>query len=60
MCIRAVEADLGLLEYVPDWFVAQRQIDLWHDHDHWHDDDKLTKWYEGYQKRKAQKATIKE
>ena len=50
MCIRAVEADLGLLEYVPDWFVAQRQIDLWHNHDHWHDDDKLTKWYEGCQK----------
>ena len=23
MCIRAVEAGFGLLEYVPDWFVTQ-------------------------------------
>ena len=60
MCIRAVEAGLGLLEHVPDWFVIQGQIDLWHDDDYWHDDDKLIKWYEGYQKRNAQKASIKE
>ena len=59
MCIRAVEAGLGLLEHVPDWFVTQGQIDLWHDDDYWHDDDKHIKWYEGYQKRMAQKAKIK-
>ena len=56
MCIRAVEVGLGLLEYVPDWFVTQVQIGLWHDDDYWHHDDKLIKWYEGYQKRKDQKA----
>ena len=28
MCIRAVEAGLGLLEYVPDWFVTQQQIKI--------------------------------
>ena len=56
MCIRAVEAGLVLLEYVHDWFVTRGQIYLWHDEDYWHDDDKLIKWYEGYQKRKAQKA----
>ena len=55
MCIRAVEAGLGLLEHVPDWFVIQGQIDLWHDDDYWHDDDKLIKGYEDYQKRMAQK-----
>ena len=60
MCIRAVEAGLRLLEYVPDWFVTQGQIDLWHDDNYWHDDDKLIKWYEGYEKRKVQKAKIKE
>ena len=60
MCIRAVEGDLGLLEYVPDWFVTQQQIKRWHDGYYWHDDDKLIKWYESYKKRKAQKASIKE
>ena len=60
MCIRAVEAGLGLLEYVPDWFVAQGQIKIWHDEYYWHDDVGIIKWYEGYQKRKAQKAKIKE
>ena len=59
MCIRAVGAGLGLLEYVPDWLVAPGQIDLWHNDDYWHDNDKLIKWYEGYKKRKAQKAQIK-
>ena len=38
----------------------QGQIDLWHDDNYLHDDDKFIKWYEGYQKRKAQKAKIKE
>ena len=38
-------------------FVTQKQVDLW-------DDDKIFKrykaeWYEGYKKRKAQKAQIK-
>ena len=38
-------------------FVTQKQVDLW-------DDDKFFKrykaeWYEGYKKRKAQKAQIK-
>ena len=60
MCIRAVEAGLGLLEYVLDWFATQGQIDLWHDDDYWYDDDKLIKWYEGYQKWKVQKAKITE
>ena len=36
------------LEYVADWFV--RQVKIWND-----DDDKLTEWYDGYQKRKARK-----
>ena len=60
MCIRAVKAGLGLLEHVPDLFVTQGQIDLWHDDDYWHHDDGIIKWYEGYQKPKAQKASIKE
>ena len=60
MCIRAVEVDPGLLDYIPDWFVIQQQIKIWRDEDEYCDDDELIKWYEGYQKRKAQKVKIKE
>ena len=61
MCDKAVEEDPGLLEYVPDWFVTQEQIELWDDDDDYDDDDdKLAGWYNGYKKRKAQKAKIKE
>ena len=45
---------------LPDWFVTQQQIDVWYDDHYWYDNDKLIEWYEGYQKRKAQKAKIKE
>ena len=41
-----------LLKYVPDWFVTQQQIKIWH--------SGLDKWYDGYQRRKAQKAKIKD
>ena len=59
MCDKAVEEDLYLLEYVPDWFVKQQHIEVWgHDVDYY-DDDKLIEWHEDYQKRKAQNAQIK-
>ena len=57
MCKRAIEADLYTLVFCPDWFVTQEQIKSWYDDDY---DDEATGWYEGYQKRKAQKASIKE
>ena len=59
MCDKAVEEDPRLLEYVPDWFVTQEQIELWDDDDDYDDDDdKLIGWYNGYKKRKAQKGQI--
>ena len=57
MCKRAIEADLYTLVFCPDWFVTQEQIKSWYDDDY---DDEATGWYEGYQKRKAQKVSIKE
>ena len=60
MCIREVEADLGLLEHVPGWFVTQQQLKIWHDDNDYCNDDELIDWYNGFQKRKAQKAKIKE
>ena len=58
MCKKSVELDLLSLIYVPDLFVTQQQIKPWDD-----DNDlyyELIKWYEGYEKRKAQKAKIEE
>ena len=59
MCNKAAIEDPSSLEYVPDWFVTQQQIELWDD-DESYDDDEIIEWYEGDQKRKAQKAKIKE
>ena len=56
----AVMEDPSSLEYVPDWFVTQQQIELWDDDDEYYDDDKIIEWLEGHQKRKAQKAKTKE
>ena len=39
---------------------SHQQIDVWYDDDDYCDDDDIIDWYNGYQKRKAQKAKIKE
>ena len=62
MCNEAVELDPSFLQYVPNWFATQQQLKLWYDTDDWlirwwYND---IKWYKGYQKRKTQKASIKE
>ena len=71
---KTVKEDSSPLQFVPDWFVKQEQIDLWDDDKsyEWHDDgkdkffdgyddeDNFFDQYEDYQKRKAQKASIKE
>ena len=60
ICDKAVRDDPSSLRYLPDWFLAQKQqLKLWHD-DYYFNGDKLIKWHDGYQKRKAQKASIKE
>ena len=56
MCNKVVRMDVWLLNYVPNWFVKQQQEKLWHDGDDFYDDDEITGWNDGYQKRKAQKA----
>ena len=59
ICNKAVRMDPQLLN-VPDWFVTQQQIKSRHDDDYYCDDSKLVRWHDGYQKRKTQKAKIKE
>ena len=53
MCIRAVEQSVGLLGYVPDWFVTQGKLKIWHDDNDYCNNNKLLEWYDGYQKRKT-------
>ena len=60
MCDKAIKDDPSSLQFVPDWFVTQEQIDIWYDDNYWYHNDELIEWYEGYKKRKAQKAKIKE
>ena len=58
--IDGVRRDPYSLQFVPDSLVTQQQIDIWYDDDEYCDDDGVIKWYQVYQKRRAQKAKIKE
>ena len=61
MCDKSMRDYLFSLQQVADWFVTQEQIDIRYDDDYVYiNNNKLIKWYDGYQKRKAQKAKIKE
>ena len=64
MCERVVEKFPRALENVSDWLVTQQQVDTWHDyHCHCHctyHNNEIIQWYDGYQKRKAQNALVKE
>ena len=60
MCDKAVRDYLFSLKFVPDYFVTQQQIDEWYDDDYVYNGNGMSEWYEGYKKRKAQKAKIKE
>ena len=70
MCDKVVKDDPSSLQYVLDWFVTSEGLYMWHDDyyddggDYWvtggDDEDKFFEWYNGYKKRKAQKAKINE
>ena len=60
MCDDVVREDPFSLQCVPSWFMTQQQIKSWHDDDDYCNDNRIVEWYEGYPKRKAQKAKIKE
>ena len=59
MCDKAMQNKPWLLKYVPDWFVTRQQLKLWDD-DYVYNDNAMIKRYDGYKKRKTQKASIKE
>ena len=60
ICDNVVQSDPSSLQFVPDRFVTEEQIDVWYYDDECCDDDELIEWYNGYQKRMAQKTKIKE
>ena len=43
-----------------DYFVTDQQIKIWQDNDEYCNDNDMIERFEGYQIRKAQKASIKE
>ena len=60
MCEDVVQRDAYSSQFIFDWFVTQKQQQIWHDGHDYCDDDKLIEWYEGYQKWRAKKAKTKE
>ena len=60
LCGKTVKNYPYPLQFVPDWFVAQQRLKIWHGNDHYYDNYELIEWYKDYQKRKVQKAKIKE
>ena len=60
MCDAAVSEDPYYLQYVPDWFVTQEQVKIWHDDNNYCDDDEIVERHDEYKKRKAQKMHIKD
>ena len=61
MCNEAVRIEPNALRFFPVWFVMRGQGKICHDDDdnYWNADE-IIKWYDGYQKLKAQKAKIQE
>ena len=63
MCNEVAQKGLFVLKHVPDWFVLQGQLKLLDKYKIFCINqlyDKAIKWYNGYQKSKAQKVKIKE
>ena len=60
MCDAAVCKKLGMMLFVPDWFVTQQQIDVWYDDYFLYNDNEMIKWCDVYKVRNAKKANIKE
>ena len=60
MCDAAVSKDPYSLQYVPDWFVTQKQVKIQHGDNNYCKDNTIVEWYDGYKKPKVQEAEIKE
>ena len=43
MCNKSVQRELKTLEFIPNYFVTQRQIDLWHQ-DYYRNKSYIIEW----------------
>ena len=50
-----MEGDPYFLQFVPDWFLAEQQIEIWADDDYYYDDDELIEWYNRYKNGRVKK-----
>ena len=57
ICNKTVQREPKTLEFIPDYFVTQQQIDLWYQ-DYYCNKSYIIERFEGYQKRKVQKSQI--
>ena len=57
---KAVRREPWNLTHVPDWFVTLKQIKIWYNYVYYCNDDRLIRCYNGSEKRKVQKAQIKQ
>ena len=46
MVNKAVRYYLFSFQFVPDWFAAQQQIDLWYDKNFVYNNNEMIKWYD--------------
>ena len=60
ICDKAVRDDPYSLQHVPDWSVTKEWVCIWYDDSEYCDDDDEDNFFKWYQKRKVQKASIKE
>ena len=60
MCNDVEQRDSYSLRFVPDWFVTQEQLEIWHDGDDYCTGDEIIEWYKRHKKLRTQKAKIKE
>ena len=56
VCDAAAWEDPFTVQFIPHWFVTQQQLKTWDDYHGLCNNDRLIKWYSGYQKCKTQKA----
>ena len=59
MCDGVVQTDSYSLQFVPDWFVTQEQLEIWHNDDDYCTAIEIIEWCKRYEKRKGQKASTK-
>ena len=59
MCDDTAWRDPFFLQFVPDWFETQEQIDVWDDDNDYCNDNEVIEWYDGYKNKNPRKQKLK-